>query len=139
VIFAKNKHYMKSLILSFALLASSSIFAQGPMVGGGCEYSKQSGSIKIVSIENAPAAEYNAQTEPKKVTFEFVGKDKKKHTGSLQYGAGMNPSNLWLKANKITVGKKFTGRRATIKKGTCTPVVFEFDKLNLAVTEAKFQ
>ncbi len=130
---------MKSLILSFALLASSSIFAQGPMVGGGCEYSKQSGSIKIVSIENAPAAEYNAQKEPKKVTFEFVGKDKKKHTGYLQYGAGMNPSNLWLKANKITVGKKFTGRRATIKKGACSPIVFEFDKLNLAVTEAKYQ
>jgi hypothetical protein len=130
---------MKSLILCFALLASSSIFAQAPMVGGGCEYSKQSGSIKIVSIENAPVAELNAQTEPKKVTFEFVGKDKKKHTGYLQYGAGMNPSNLWLKANKITVGKKFTGRRATIKKGACSPIVFEFDKLNLAVTEAKYQ
>jgi hypothetical protein len=139
VIFAKNKHYMKSLILSFALLASSSIFAQVPMVGGSCEYSTQSGSIKIVSIVDAPAAEYNAQTEPKKVTFEFVGKDKKKHTGYLQYGAGMNPSNLWLKANKITVGKKFTGRRATIKKGACSPIVFEFDKLNLAVTEAKYQ
>jgi len=130
---------MKSLILSFAMLASSSIFAQAPMVGGSCEYSKQYGSIKIISIVDAPASEYNAQTEPKKVTFEFVGKDKKKHTGSLQYGAGMNPSNLWLKANKITVGKKYTGRRATIKKGTCTPVVFEFDKINLAVTDAKFQ
>lgn len=121
------------------MLASSSIFAQELMTGGSCQYSKQSGSIKIVTIVDAPAAEYNAQTEPKKVTFEFVGKDKKKHKGSLQYGAGMNPSNLWLKANKITVGKKFTGKRATIKKGTCTPVVFEFDKLNLAVTEAKYQ
>ena len=111
-------------------------------VGGGCEYIKYEGIAKIKSIYTVPSDEYNCPNEPKKIKFEFTpnnisDRDQYKYTNYndsanyMRINAGMNPSQLWIDNNKIEIGKEYKCFRTEIKKGTCTPVVFEFPDLDL--------
>ncbi|MCK5169597.1 MAG: hypothetical protein KAQ75_06940 [Bacteroidales bacterium] len=110
--------------------------------GNICEYIKYEGIAKIKLISIAPSDEYNCPNEPKKIKFEFTpdnisDRDQYNYTNYndsanyMRINAGMNPSQLWIDNNKIEIGKEYKCFRTEIKKGTCTPVIFEFPDLDL--------
>ncbi|MCD4760634.1 hypothetical protein K8R42_01930, partial [bacterium] len=46
-----------------------------PIMTTGCTYNNILGTAEIISIESAPAEEYNCSEEPKKIVFEFTPND----------------------------------------------------------------
>lgn len=111
-------------------------------VGGACEYNQIEGTAVITSIEDAPADEYNCPVNPKKVLFTFIPNDPnapdnyqfKNVLDSIQdisINAGRNPSLIWIEQNGLAVDNVYVCTREEITSGTCTPVVFTFQDLDL--------
>lgn len=50
----------------------------------------------------------------------------------LRVGAGMNPSKAYMDLKGITVGSSHNCKRMEIIKGTCTPVIFDFYKIDFS-------
>lgn len=130
-------------ILAFALIQTSCTSkVKAEPEGGSCSYNKFEGFAVIKSIKPAPAKEYNCPDKPMQITFEFTpvnlsDRQKYKFTNfkdsdvHMKINDGANPSMIWIKKNKIEVGKKYKCIRTEITKGTCTPVGFQFPELDL--------
>lgn len=136
-----NLSFTLILLLSVIHIACSNIPVESPQ-GGACSYNKFEGTAKIISIKPAPSTGYNCPDKPMQILFEFTPSDlsdrqKYKFTNFSDKSArmtindGANPSQLWIKNNKIEVGKKYKCFRTEITKGTCTPAGFTFPELNL--------
>lgn len=114
------------------------------MVGGPCEYRTYAGEARIVSIKKAASGDgTHAQSASRNgydVTFIF-------HTDRtieepyarvqekprpLLLTNGSNPSARFLEAYGIEQGKTYPCRLQVIKKGTCTPVLFDFPTIDLS-------
>lgn len=129
------------LILFFPLFFNSSC-EKGAVVGGECTYIEYRGYAKIKSIINAPVDESNCPNNPRKIKFEFTPDDIldtalylfNNYSDSINYiriNSGMNPSQTWIDENGIQVGNQYVCYRNEIIKGTCPPVIFSFQDLNL--------
>ena len=110
-------------------------------IGHECSYKKYEGKAIIISINNAPINENNCPIDPKKLMFVFVPNDSniKSHyifknwsdTAALTINGGINPSQYFIDSLQISIGKEYKCNRAEIFHGTCTPVLFQFEEINL--------
>ena len=108
-----------------------------------CSYVRYEGKAVIISIETAPLNENNCLTNPKKVLFTFIPNDLAvrnnyifknwSDTSSMTINAGSNPSQQILDSLNISVGGEFRCNRQEITQGTCTPVIFQFEDVDLNV------
>ena len=103
-------------------------------IGGKCTYKELKGEIEIMMIKEAESFMNNCPN-PKRVAFTFRSGSEKTN-GFLTINAGKNPSDAWLKRHAVEVGKKFEAIKKDIVEGTCTPIVWEFPKLDIMPEKA---
>ena len=132
----------KIIILSLAvlLITASIVYAQGSqqIVGGKCEYDKTKGTCEITSVTKTEESIAQAAVgggpgyEGCKVKFKFKpqGKDLLDKEYTMRLTNSWYPGDKFLEKYKIAEGKIFNCTMCTIKKGTCTPVVFEFPDID---------
>jgi hypothetical protein len=136
------KQTIFSILLCSIMLLPSCSNDDDMLIGGGCEYTQIEGTAIITAIEDAPADENNCPNNPKKVSFKFIPNDPSAPDNykfenvldSIQYlsiNDGKNPSLTWIEANGVTVDSVYTCFREEITTGTCTPVIFSFQALDL--------
>jgi len=97
--------------------------------GGGCPYTDVPGTAKIVSVETAPATEYNCSNDPVRVTFDFTPTNTALALPSdsgqpFQIGGGTNPPRSCLDDNDIAVGNSLPCVRQESTMSLCTPVMY---------------
>lgn len=107
---------------------------RGKMVGGLCAYVEYPGKATIVSIGQISNAGRLQSTDAYSVMFSFSPKDKideplvklegKTFTHTLP--GGTPPGKAYLEKNGIKEGAVFDAVLKVIRKGTCTPVLFDF-------------
>jgi hypothetical protein len=108
-----------------------------PFVGGPCAYTDIPGWARVVSIQAAPPKAHNCPNDPVEVRFDFIPADpsleaKQAEDLTLTVGAGMNPARSYVAAKGIVKGKTYRCVRREITKGTCTPVLYTFPKIDLS-------
>ncbi len=52
-------------------------------------------------------------------------------TSALTINGSINPSQHFIDSLQISIGKEFKCNRQEIFQGTCTPVLFQFEEINL--------
>ena len=105
----------------------------GKMVGGPCTYAEYPGKATIVSVKEAPPSSGYSK-DKYEVKFSFTPKDKIKEPLVKLEGktfmhtllGGTPPGKTYLEKNGIKEGAVFDAILKVIKKGTCTPIVFDF-------------
>jgi hypothetical protein len=105
--------YAINYIIFFILPVATAFCGSSKIVGGNCEYNKESGSITITGLSDT------ANTKIK-VLFNYSN------------GTNLLPDAFSVDSNcisnlKIRKGDRFNCIRQDIIKGTCTPIVYEFD------------
>lgn len=112
------------------------------MVGGPCTYTEFIGTATITAIEDAPANDYNCANNPKLVRYTFTPETAEASSDyaftnvadtdqSLKILGGKNPAQTWLENNGVQIGNTYACVRAEIQSGTCTPVIFTINDLDL--------
>lgn len=141
---AKVKLYLAVNIFVIAVIgfgACSPKVESPRTVGGPCEYLEIPGTAKIVSVKEAPSTESNCANAVQ-VSFDFVPNDPAavssyrfpnwKDTGQhFIVGGGMNPPKVWVQERGLVEGSEHACVRSEITKGTCTPVIFSFPKIDM--------
>ena len=95
---------------------------------GACgAYTDTPGTASIVSIEAAPADEYNCSNDPVRVLFDFTPTDPQAASLAasgvkLTIGAGMNPPRAWVTSSGLTVGSVHPAVRSDQPVGPCSPI-----------------
>ncbi len=139
-----NRFSCKTVFLSiftlcglFLLLACGwAASGDGRAVGGACSYKTYAGRATIVSISKAPQDNRN-QSARFDVRFSFESSETIEErfvkldgrTFSLYDESFRHPDETFLKTHELSVGKVLPGSVLVIKKGTCTPVLFDFPTL----------
>jgi len=132
----------KQLLLAIVLLIQTSCERNENLIGGECKYVEYIGKAIITSIIDAPIDEQNCPNNPRKIKFEFTPDNISdttlymfnNYTDSINYikiNSGMNPSQIWIDNNQINIGNQYVCYRNEIIQGTCSPVIFTFQDLNL--------
>ena len=115
---------------------SEANFEGGQMRWGECIYKKYNGYAKIISIEKTatPQSYKNQSYESYDIRFSFTLSEsiieqfswivEKNH--QLRLANSWYPGPRFMKKYCIEVGKSFECNVKIITKGTCTPVLFEF-------------
>lgn len=113
------------------------------LLGGRCAYTSFAGTCRIVSIDET--AETRAQAEQAgyaglRVVFAFVpsgeppadqlGLDAIARQHELRLVNSWFPGPRFLEKYGIRQGAEFACRLEVITKGTCTPIVFEFEGID---------
>jgi len=116
-----------------------------PMPGGPCEYNSVPGHATITSITKADSSEGNCPNNPHDVKFSFTPSESTAvhryiipswpDTGQrLMLFDGLNPSLSWIARNGIAVGNVYSCFRLEITQGTCVPVIFTIQGIDLQDT-----
>jgi hypothetical protein len=108
------------------------------LVGGQCEYNEYKGTAKIMSITKAAGSPGDSK-ERYEVKFSFVTDQEIKEpfvrTEGKEFDLMLRNSSLpgpdFLKKYGVEVGKDFDCYLKAIRKGTCTPMLFEFPDIKL--------
>jgi hypothetical protein len=98
-------------------------------------YTDTPGTARIVSVETAPAGEYNCRNDPVRVLFDFTPTDPQAASlaasgVNLTIGAGMNPPRAWVTSSGLTVGSDHPAVRSDQPVGPCSPVVWKLTGLD---------
>lgn len=112
-----------------ALGASSLLGCEDPWIGRCGTYTDTTGTARIVSVETAPAGEYNCRNDPVRVLFDFTPADPARAAmaaSGVQWtiGGGANPPRAWVLASGLTVGSDHPAVRRDQPVGPCSPVVW---------------
>jgi hypothetical protein len=116
--------------------------ADGPRVGGACEYRQIYGWGTIIDVRKAAPGANNCK-DAVEVVFSFSPDDPTApehyrfadHPDTRQYlrvGAGMNPPRSWARHKGLVKGAVLRCIRSEAQKGTCTPVIFTFPEIDMA-------
>lgn len=95
-------------------------------VGGPCEYREVAGTCRFDTIEPSGA---NAYGEGFRTLFTFFPESSSEPQASgvsLKIGDGQDPTNRYLRENRIEPGRRFPCVRRVLVRGTCTPVIYAF-------------
>lgn len=95
-------------------------------VGGPCEYRDVPGTCRVDTIEPSGA---NAYGEGFRTLFTFLPESSSEPQASgvaLKIGDGQDPTDRYLRENRIAPGRSFPCVRRVLVRGTCTPVVYAF-------------
>lgn len=111
------------------------------VVGGLCEYKRHKGNAVIVSISpkaspNCCAGSFYTNYEVKfrfipdeEITESYGNVQAREHV--LMLTNSWYPGPKFLQKYKIEIGKSFVCHLKTIIKGTCTPIIFDFQTIDL--------
>ncbi len=115
-----------------AVLAAVAVAACGTetRIGACGTYTDTPGTASIVSVETAPANEYDCANDPVRVLFDFTPTDPQAASLAasgvkLTIGAGMNPPRAWVTSSGLTVGSDHPAVRSDQPVGPCSPVVWK--------------
>jgi len=125
------------IFLWLPLLGADSGGVKG-RVGGPCEYNQYRGKARIVSVTRM--AEQQQGREKFEVKFNFLPEEEIKESFARVEGReflllltnSTYPEGLFLERYQIKTGKIFDCILKVIRKGTCTPMLFEFPGINLS-------
>jgi hypothetical protein len=135
--------FLALLLLLAASLAvpACPAFSQSTRVGGPCAYSDYPGTATIVSVEPVPhsASDWaGLPYQPYRVRFTFAPAKPVPHRlyvqgkhHELTLSGGTPPGPKFLKKFNITPGASFTAELRLIESGTCSPVVFTFQGIDV--------
>jgi len=106
--------------------------ADGPLSGGPCEYKKYRGRCEIISIDKKGSDSYEVKFifHTDEEIKEAYGKVEGRQFLLLLKNSSY-PKRGFLKKYSIEVGRSFDCYMSVIKKGTCTPIIFEFPTIDL--------
>ena len=111
---------------------TSSETNRGPMVGGPCEYRSYPGSAEILSVVPAAA---DGGVERFDVRFRFapdgpveesLGRAALERTHPLLPDRQQPPDRFYVEKHDIRPGKVIACTLRVIRRGTCTPILFDF-------------
>lgn len=129
------------LLFTGLIIPSSPGKAQNKLVGGPCAYSDYPGTATILSVEPLPGGPGNAPNsslQHSRVRFTFSPTQPVAHrlyaqgkVHELTLSGGALPGPSFLKKYTIAPGNKFAATLHIIDSGTCSPVVFTFEKIDL--------
>ena len=130
------------LLLWLSLLWAGSEGLQGRM-GGPCEYNQYRGKARITSIKGLPGS--NQGRETFEVKFNFLPEEEIKESFARVEGRefllllanSTYPEGPFLNRYQIKPGRVFDCILKVIRKGTCTPMLFEFPGINLSDSKNK--
>ncbi len=111
--------------------------AQGPRVGGTCEYRSYPGKAEIVSVApmEAPAATAGGRFDvkfrfiPDQTVEESLGRKALERTYTLLPDRETPPDRAFIEQFDIRPGKRYSSTLKVITRGTCTPILFDFPSL----------
>lgn len=137
--------FVLPLVAVVVLVTVSHTQAAPRRLGGRCEYADYAGTATILKIEKTEASKKQAEVvggagyEGYEVWFSFETKEKIKHElarHAVKKRHEFRLCNSWyvgpeyIEKYGIKKDKKFECTLKVITKGTCSPVVFKFDKLD---------
>jgi hypothetical protein len=107
-----------------------------PPVGGPCQYRSYPGQAEIVSVSKLEAASVSAG-ERYEVTFRFIpdGPIEERFARVEERSFGLFPDRVnlpdkaFIEKFDVRPGKRYECILQVIKKGTCTPLLFDFPSL----------
>ena len=125
------------ILLWLSLLWADSEGFKGRM-GGPCEYNQYRGKARITSIKGLP--EPNQGREKFEVKFIFLPEEEIKESFARVEGReflllltnSTYPEGIFLERYQIKTGKTLDCILKVIRKGTCTPMLFDFPGINLS-------
>jgi hypothetical protein len=128
------------ILLGVPLLRAGSEGFQGRM-GGPCEYNHYQGKARITSIKELP--EPNQGREKFEVKFIFLPEEEIKESFARVEGRefllllanSTYPDGRFLDRYQVKPGRVFDCILKVIRKGTCTPMMFDFPGINLSEYE----
>jgi len=123
-------------LLPYAARAMSAEEPRGKIAGGPCSYAGYPGTATIVSVKEAPPSS-GYSIDRYEVKFTFSPNDKINEPLVKLEGAafthtlpgGAYPEKTYLEKNGIKEGAVFDATLKVIRKGTCTPVLFDFPSI----------
>ncbi|WP_243366280.1 hypothetical protein [Fundidesulfovibrio soli] len=133
--------WIRAAAVAVALSAAFSVPAQAQApqrVGGPCTYQEHPGTATIVSVTALPRTSPEAY-QPHRVLFTFQAEPMladplyapgKVHEMTLTGGAA--PGRKFLEKYGIKQGRKIPAEIRLIRGGTCTPVLFRFQGIDLS-------
>lgn len=124
----------------------------GPPLGGPCSYDKYQGSCKIISIIKTDASRHQIEVgggpgyEGFEIKFKYIPKDKLNMSESTKWAEDQildkehllllinswYPGPKFLEKYKIKENTTFDCKAEVITEGTCSPVGFEFNDINVS-------
>ena len=125
------------ILLWLPLLWAGSEGFKGRM-GGPCEYNQYRGKARIASVTRM--AEQHQGRETFEVKFNFLPEEEIKESFARVEGReflllltnSTYPEGIFLERYQIKTGKILDCILKVIRKGTCTPMLFEFPGINLS-------
>lgn len=131
-----------AMFLGCALAESGT--GKTPMVGGPCEYRSYPGQAEIVSVSRSETASVPAG-ELYDVMFRFIPDGTieerfaqvEERTFSLLPDRVNPPDRAFIEKFDVRPGKRYDSVLLVIKKGTCTPLLFDFPSLTGSETTAR--
>jgi len=104
----------------------------GPLSGGPCEYKKYRGRCEIISIDKKGSDSYEVKFifHTDEEIKEAYGKVEGRQFLLLLKNSSY-PKREFLKKYSIEVGRSFDCYMSVIRKGACTPIIFEFPTIDL--------
>ena len=125
------------ILLWLSLLWADSEGFKGRM-GGPCEYNQYRGKARIVSVTRM--AEQQQGREKFEVKFIFLPEEEIKESFARVEGRefllllanSTYPEGIFLERYQIRTGKILDCILKVIRKGTCTPMLFDFPGINLS-------
>ena len=136
-------------LMTLCILGSLLIFLWLPLLwagsegfngrmGGPCEYNQYRGKARITSIKGLPGP--NQGRETFEVKFNFLPEEEIKESFARVEGReflllltnSTYPEGNFLDRYQVKPGKVFDCILKVIRKGTCTPMLFDFPGINLS-------
>lgn len=123
--------------------AISGAGAQPPMVGGPCSYVSYPGTCSIVTVDETEETRNQTAHAPyagRRVTFTFTPRgvvpqtvpvaSAIARTHELRLANSWYPGPRFLEKYAIRTGAEMACRLDIIRRGSCTPVIIEFDAID---------
>jgi len=129
-----------SIVLALLLFAFLKPIRAAQLVGGPCSYAEVPGTARILEAAPVPAGKERGQRTAQafRVLFAFEPGAPVKSplyrpgaSHELTLAGGDRPTMAFLKKYRIRPGATFSARMGLIEKGTCTPVVFSLEGVDL--------
>lgn len=136
---------MATIMLVYTISSVAAQDAQGKMVGGPCSYTSYEGLCSIVSVSETDETRIQSGDggySGRRVVFNFTPRGAVPQTvlvanaiarqHELRLANSWHPGPRFLEKYGVKVGAELPCRLDVIRRGTCTPVIIEFDGIDRA-------